>query len=57
MTKLPSKIPFLLADGKVDQEKLDQFNSQNKTNYTLENISEFYSWIIWKVLQNKKWNS
>lgn len=57
MTKLPSKIPFLLADGKVDQEKLDQFNSQNNTNYTLENISEFYSWVIWKVLQNKKWNS
>lgn len=57
MTKLTSKVPFLLADGKVNQKILDDFNAQNGTNYTLKNISEFYSGTIWKVLQNKKWNS
>ncbi len=57
MSKFNAKIPFLLADDRLDDKKIKIFNSQNGTNLNLSQIKDIYSWVIWKILKNKNWNS
>jgi len=57
MSKFNAKIPILLADDRLDDKKIKIFNSQNGTNLNLSQIKDIYSWVIWKILKNKNWNS
>lgn len=57
MSKFNAKIPFLLADNRLDDKKIEIFNSHNGTNLNLSQIKDIYSWVIWKILKNKNWNS